>query len=164
MCLPAENYFFLSYKCSILRSDKALGCLSGAVLSRMAGWTQKIHCNMMIILSHSRVTDWKSFLLHPHLKRHRLFMSLNKKNKPWLPSCTEWGHLRGFCRGEPAGWYRLALTSPAVSHRKGCVPMHPDLKSTWCSCLTNSCHILLLGKMSLMHPLLPVPVLGEQIR
>lgn len=41
------------------------------------------------------------------------------KTKPQLPSCTEWGHLRGFRQGKPAGWHSLTSTAPAVSHRRG---------------------------------------------
>lgn len=131
MCLCAgTSSIAKSCKCPIQRRDRAPGGLPQGVFcpgseDERQGHIPTLRCQFFRL--HVLLTEGPSLLSPAKEGADCLYLS---KTKPRLPSCTEWGHLRGFCQGKPAGWYSLTLTSPTVSHRKDCVPMHADPKST----------------------------------
>lgn len=81
-----------------------------------------------------------------------------KKQKPQLPSCTEWVISEGFDRGHQ----QAGIHFSRVTHQRGCVCRHADPKSTRGSCSSHSCHITRAGRTSLMHLLTASPDLRRE--
>lgn len=83
-----------------------------AVFTPSEDETLRTHCHSKAIDRSFRLQMLSAPFITKRSSKKEQIVFIFKKQKPQLPSCTEWGHLGGFWQGKPAGWHSLLLHHP----------------------------------------------------